>query len=108
MIILVIAAGVATMPPASETLLTYNLCVRHAAAKLEPSEEAPDVIAEAAKAFCTAERVAALNTSRDFKGSAGSGASIEEIERAATFYGKAQVVASRTCRKGGDCTLANR
>jgi hypothetical protein len=74
------------------------------AVRLEPSGESPSGIADASKAFCANAQTAALNSSRDIKG--GSATSIDEMERATTFYARAQVVAARICRKTTDCSLA--
>ena len=104
MIAIVFAAALASASPDSDTLVRdYNLCMRRMAEKLEPSGESPTDIANAAKAFCSDQRFKALNSARDFNG--GTTASIDEMERAAEFYARAQVVAVRLCKKTGDCAL---
>ena len=93
--------ALAAAAPSDDIVRDYMLCVRRTAARLEPSGDSPTDIAEAAKVYCTPTRTAALNSALK------AGNSTAEIEAAADLYGRAQVVASRLCRKTKDCALAH-
>ena len=105
MIAIALALAAAGDHPNDALVRDYVICARRTAARLEPSGESPTDIADAAKAYCSSARSAALNSSRDFKG--GSAASIDEIDRGAFFFAKAQVIVARLCRKTKDCGLAS-
>lgn len=98
-----VAIALMAATPTDDVVKDYMLCVRRMAVRLEPSGESPTDIADAAKAFCSTARTAALNSRRDLKG--GAGASTDEMESAASFYARAQVVAARLCRRTKDCAL---
>lgn len=98
-----VAIALMAAAPSEDVVRDYMLCVRRMAVRLEPSGESPTDIADAAKAFCSNSRTAALNSSRDIKG--GTATSIDEMENAATFNARAQVVADRLCRRTKDCAL---
>ena len=98
-----VAIALMAAAPSDDVVKDYMLCVRRMAVRLEPSGESPTDIADAAKTFCPTARTAGLNSGRDLKG--GNGASTDEMERAASFYARAQVVAARLCRRTKDCAL---
>ena len=79
-----------------ELLRNDMICVRRAAARLEPSGETPQSIAEAALWVCTAERIAVANHMIQHP----PGFDNEPNERGAAI---AQVVGVRLCKRTKDC-----
>lgn len=80
----------------NELLKKDMLCVRRAAARLEPSGESPQSIAEAALWVCAAERIAVANDMIQHP----PGFDNEPNERGAAI---AQVVGVRLCKRTKDC-----
>ncbi|MDB5707718.1 MAG: hypothetical protein JWN66_4834 [Sphingomonas bacterium] len=84
--------------PLDDAQRDYNICVRKAAVRLEPSGDAPEDIARAAQVLCSTERFVALNIAVKAGGTA-----VNDTESAAKFYAAAEVTIARLCRKTKDC-----
>ncbi len=90
-------------PDTDQMVRNFMLCVRGMAERLEPSEVAPSEVALAAVFMCSEEEVAAANAVLQDR---ESGISPIKLRDTAEFYGAAQAIIARLCRKTQDCGLA--
>lgn len=95
--LILFALAVAAAPPDRDTATqSYMYCVRKMARRLEPSGDAPDDIGKAATAFCRRlEEPLFIATPSE----------ANTLRETAIYYGAAQAVAARLCRKTKDCEL---
>ncbi len=96
MILLALALALAAPPDRDAQTRAYMNCVRTTAQRLEPSGDAPQEVARAATAFC-----------QDFETPlfTAQPSTSMQLRETAIYYGAAQVVAARLCRKTKDCEL---
>jgi xanthine/CO dehydrogenase XdhC/CoxF family maturation factor len=93
---------VLTKEQGDEAIRTYMLCVRRMALRLEPSGDPPEAVAAAATAQCMEAGLPAMNYVIQAR---ERGISPAKLGDDARYYGAAQAVTARLCRKTGDCAL---
>ena len=97
MILLFLVQAAVAQPPARDTAVRdYMHCIRKTAIRLEPSGDSPQDIGKAATAFCMKAEEPL------FRAHPNDASTLRET---AIYYGAAQAVAARLCRKTKDCEL---
>ena len=96
-------ASYAAEEPVDIAMRTLMTCMRSTAARIEPSGDPPRDVATAAMFVCQPEESEVLRAP-----ARRNGATMlpKELRATALYYGSAQAVLSRLCRKLGDCKMA--